>query len=95
MALCCISNQRGIFIMGKQVKIEYDLFIDLYRLIVCDDVDEECYKRVKQELENKFQKLLNHELYSKYKDKTLTEEDREEARQQYLDSVGIHKDFRW
>lgn len=81
--------------MGKYVKIEYELFIKLYRLIVHNDVDsEESYKKIKQELETKFQKLVNHELYSKYKT-ALTEEEQEEARQKYLDSVGIHRDFRW
>ena len=81
--------------MGKCVKIEYELFIKLYRLIVHNDIDdEESYKKIKQDLEVKFQKLVNHELYSKYKT-ALTEEEQEEARQKYLDSVGIHKDFRW
>ncbi len=81
--------------MGKQVKVELRLFIELYRLIVHNDVDsDESYERIKQELEVKFQRLVNHELYSKYKT-ALTEEEQEEARQKYLDSVGIHRDFRW
>lgn len=81
--------------MGKYVKIEYELFIGLYRLIVHNDVDsEESYKRIKQELEAKFQRLINHELYSRYKT-AETEEEREKARQEYLNEVGIHKDFRW
>lgn len=95
MALYCVLEQRGYFYMGKQVKIEYRLFIELYRLIVHDDVDsEESYKRIKHELEVKFQKLVNHELYSKYKT-AMTEEEQEQARQKYLDEVGIHKNFRW
>lgn len=81
--------------MDKCVKIEYRLFIELYRLIVHNDIDsEESFERIKQELESKFQRLVNHELYSKYKT-ALTKEEQEKARQKYLDSMGIHKDFRW
>lgn len=81
--------------MSKQVKLEYKLFIDLYRLVIYNDVDsEESYKRIKQQLEAKFQKIVNHELYSIYKTAS-TEEEREKARQEYLDSIGMHKDFRW
>jgi len=80
--------------MGKQVRIDTGLFIAIYRLIVHNGVDIESYERIKQELEIKFQRLVNHELYSKYKT-ALSEEEQEEARQKYLDSVGIHKDFRW
>lgn len=81
--------------MDKYVKIEYGLFIELYKLIVHNDVDsDESFKRIKQELETKFHKLVNRELYSKYKT-ALTKEEQEDARQKYLDSVGIHKDFRW
>ena len=53
--------------MGKYVKIEYGLFIELYRLIVHNDIDDESLEKIKQELESKFQRLVNHELYSKYK----------------------------
>lgn len=81
--------------MDKYVKIEYGLFIELYKLIVHNDVDsDESFKRIKQELETKFHRLVNRELYSKYKT-ALTKEEQEDARQKYLDSVGIHKDFRW
>ena len=81
--------------MDKYVKIEYGLFIELYKLIVHNDIDsDESFERIKQELETKFHRLVNRELYSKYKT-ALTKEEQEKARQKYLDSVGIHKDFRW
>lgn len=45
-------------------------------------------------LEGKLDKLVNRELYTKYKT-ALTDEQREAARQEYLDRKGIHPDFRW
>jgi hypothetical protein len=38
--------------------------------------------------------MVNHEIYSKSKTAS-TEEEREKSRQEYLDRVGIHPDFRW
>ena len=48
----------------------------------------------RKELESKLDKMLAHELYTRSKTADTVEE-RERARQQYLDKVGMHKDFRW
>ena len=40
------------------------------------------------------EKLVRHEIYSKFKT-APTEEEKKKARQDYLDMVGMHKDFRW
>ena len=45
-------------------------------------------------IDEKIMKLLRRELYTKYKT-AATEEEREQARQQYLYEVGILPDFRW
>lgn len=45
-------------------------------------------------LDEKLNKLVEHELYTKYKT-APTEEEREKARQEFLDKKGIHQDFRW
>lgn len=79
--------------MAKTIQIDFRAFLELYRLIVLEDTSAD-YKYIKQSLEDKFQKMLNHDLYSTYKT-AKTEEERERARQEYLDSVGIPKDFRW
>ena len=49
---------------------------------------------IKKELEDKMEKLVRHEIYSKFKT-APTEEEKEKARQDYLDMVGMHRDFRW
>ena len=70
----------------KSVQIPYDLFIDLamYHLRGEDDFEEE----IRQGLEKKLDAMLNRQLYSQYKT-APTEEQREQARQEYLDRRGV------
>lgn len=79
--------------MSKSIQISMELFLDL----VCyfENVGEVDETNIKKQLESKLNSLVNRELYSRYKDKTLTDQQREEARQKYLDSKGILPEFRW
>lgn len=74
------------------VQIPYDLFIDLlhYHLVQEDDYAEDIW----QGLEEKLDAMVRHELYVKYKT-APTEEEREQARLEYLDRRGVPKSFRW
>lgn len=76
----------------KNVQIPYDLFVALveYHLAYDDDYAEE----IRQGLAQKLDALVRHELYAKYKTVPPAEE-REQARQQYLDKRGVFPDFRW
>ena len=76
----------------KNVQIPYELFVDLvlYHLNGEDDVDGE----IQQGLERKLDAMLNRQLYSQYKS-APTEEQRERARQEYLDHRGVPQSFRW
>ena len=76
----------------KSVQIPYDLFVDLvlYHLNGEDDFDEE----IRQGLEQKLDAILNRQLYSQYKT-APTEEEREQARQEYLARRGVPKSYRW
>ena len=76
----------------KQVQIPLSLANRLFRYFLCDD--DSVYDDIKKELESKLDKMLAHELYTRSKTADTVEE-REKARQQYLDMVGMHKDFRW
>lgn len=76
----------------KQSKIPETLLYKLFRYFLCDD--DSVYDDIKKELESKLDKMLAHELYTRSKTAD-TDEEREKARQQYLDMVGMHKDFRW
>lgn len=76
----------------KTIKIPEDLFCDLYLYHVIGS--DEPGVRIKAELERKMEALQRHDMYTKYKT-AGGEASREEARQRYLDSVGIQRDFRW
>lgn len=80
--------------MAKNVQIPQELFFELVRYFCLDDTSTERYKAISGALEDKLDKMIRHETYSASKT-AETPEEREKARQRYLDLVGIHKDFRW
>lgn len=89
----------------KQVQIPEEVFWDSLKIcyIVLDDEIRGCLSQDKLEIVERFQnalevklnKMVLHDIYSKSKDTNLTDEEREQARQEYLDRRGIHKDFRY
>ena len=76
----------------KNVQISEELFFALikYHLVELEDV----LPQIKKGLEEKLETMVRRELYTKYKT-APTEEEREQARQEYLDKVGLHRNFRW
>lgn len=76
----------------KYVQISIELWKDLFCYFMLDFHDHE--DKIKKELKNKLDLMINHELYTKYKT-GATEEEREAARKAYLDSIGIKDSFRW
>ena len=80
-------------LMGlKNIQISEELFVALvkYHLLEMDDV----LPKIKKGLEEKFEAMVKRDLYTKYKT-APTEEEREKARQEYLEKVGMHQSFRW
>ena len=80
------------------IQIPESLFYDIlrYYLITSEgkEVPEELGKRVFDGLCDKVQKITDRELYTTYKT-APTEEEKEKARQEYLDRKGIPESFRW
>ena len=74
----------------KNVQISQELFFDLVRFHLLEM--EELSPEIQKGLEAKLEAMLKRELYTKYKT-APTEEERERARKEYLDKVGIHRDF--
>lgn len=74
----------------KNVQIPYDLFVTLlqYHLVMDDDYAED----IQRGLEEKLDAMVRHELYAKYKT-APTEEEREQARREYLDRRGVPESF--
>ena len=76
----------------KSVQIPYELFVALVEYHLA--YDDDCAGEIRQGLEQKLDALVRHELYAKYKT-APTEEEREQARKEYLDKRGVFPDFRW
>lgn len=76
--------------MNKTVQIPLDLFRDLCLYFETGDGDPE---RIRRQLETKLDALVARQLYSQSKT-APTAEEREKARQAYLDRKGIPEDFR-
>ena len=76
----------------KQVQISENLFLSLikYHIFVCFYEKE----KIVEELQQKFDGIINRNLYTKYKT-APTAEEKEKAKQEYLDRKGIHSSFRW
>ena len=66
--------------------------MQLLRFHLMRNID--CETEIKQELEKKLDKMVMHDLYGKFKT-APTEEEREQARKEYLDRRGVPESFRW
>ena len=78
--------------MSKNVQIPSKLFFELYKFHCRDsDVDHDY---IRKEMEKKLDSLVTREIYTRYKTAT-TEEEKELARVEYLDRVGIPLSFRY
>lgn len=63
-------------------------------LMLCTTQDPQLYTVLDKILTQKLTKMLEHGLYSQYKTAS-TDEQKDRARQQYLDAKGIPEDFRY
>lgn len=75
----------------KNVQVPQQLFMKLLRYHLLDD--DSCADDVKKGLEQKMNTMVERELYTKSKT-APTEEEREKARQEYLDRRGKVADVR-
>ena len=66
--------------------------MQLLRFHLMEDAD--CETEIKQELEKKLDKMVMRDLYGKFKT-APTEEEREQARKEYLDRRGVPESCRW
>ena len=76
----------------RNVQISQELFMQLLRFHLMED--ESCEKEIKQELEKKMGRMVMRDLFGKSKTAS-TEEEREQARKEYLDRRGVPGSFRW
>ena len=76
----------------RNVQISQELFMQLLRFHLMED--ESCERENKQELEKKLDRMVMRDLFGKSKTAPI-EEEREQARKEYLDRRGVPESFRW
>ena len=84
----------------KKIQITQELFVKILKYFYGEefelDDDELCelYHEIKKGIDKKLDAISRRSYYTKYKtDDTV--EAKEQARQKYLDAVGMHRDFRY
>ncbi len=78
----------------KYIQISESLFSALVKYHLLEIEQENVSLEIKKGLEEKLETIVRRELYTKYKT-APTEGEREKARQEYLEKVGIQKKFQW
>lgn len=79
----------------KQVQIPQLLFNQIVKYIFDPaHQTEDQRQQIERGLLDKADRMINHDLYTKYKT-APSEEQREKARLAYCEQVGIPKDYRW
>lgn len=77
----------------KHVQISYEAFCALLRYFFTEPTEED-RKTITDALNGKLEAMIKHELYTQSKT-ALTDTEREKARQEYLDRIGVPENFRW
>lgn len=78
------------------VQISEELFLNLIKYHLCgmNAWEDDLNQPIERELQAKAEAMINRQLYSKFKT-GATPEEREKARQEYLERKGIPESFRW
>ncbi len=84
----------------KKIQITQNLFVKILKYFYSEefelDDDELCelYRDIKKDIDQKLDAISKRNYYTEYKTAD-TDEAKEQARQKYLDAVGMHEDFRY
>ncbi len=76
----------------KQVQISEDLFLSLIKYHILEYHNDN--EKIIKELQQKFDSVINRSLYTKYKT-APSQEQKEKAREEYLNKKGMYSNFRW
>ncbi len=86
--------------MNKNIQISAVIFLfteyilENFYIEINSEAEEMILKKVKNAFREKSEKIKKSEAYTKYKTAVFKDE-KETARQEYLDLAGIPKSFRW
>lgn len=76
------------------VQISEELFVHLSRFFLFGDESPQTREKIAQGLKSKLAAMEKRQAYTAYKT-AETAEEREQARQDYLNKIGLPTDFRW
>lgn len=78
----------------KNVQIPEALFVQLYKYFLLDMQDKEMHDSIKAGLASKWEAIHRRQLYQNMHT-APTAAEQEQARQDYLEEIGVHDAFRW
>lgn len=78
----------------KNVQIPETLFVQLYKYFLLDIQDKEICDSIKAGLSDKWETIHRRQLYQNMHTASTAAE-QEQARQDYLEEIGVHDAFRW
>lgn len=79
----------------KQIQVPELLYNQMAAYCLIEDMrTPELLEQIKKGVYDKLDRKTNHEIYTRYKT-AATEEQREKARKEYLNRIGLSEDFQW
>ena len=79
---------------NMRLDLSEEEFMLYYRFAAEHREEDGAVEALYQKLEGKIDKMIEHDLYTQYKC-APTEEEKEAARQEYLDRKGVPAEYRW
>lgn len=78
-----------------RIELEFSQFSEILMYALWHEHESVEMANLAKILKQKVDKMAEHDLYSIYKDTTKTQEEREQARKEYLKRKGIPDEFCW
>ena len=92
MVTVTLRNMRNDDMSERKVQIPEKVFYELVKFHLLGETDAE--EEIKTHLMKKLDALAEHQLYTRSK-KAASQNEREQARKEYLERRGISAAFRW
>ena len=92
MVTVTLRDMRNDDMSEKKVQIPEKVFYELVKFHLLGETDDE--EEIKTHLLKKLDALAEHQLYTRSK-KAASQNEREQARKEYLERRGISAAFRW
>ena len=92
MVTVTLRDMRNVDMSERKVQIPEKVFYELVKFHLLGETDAE--EEIKTHLMKKLDALAEHQLYTRSK-KAASQNEREQARKEYLERRGISAAFRW